>query len=101
MSDRLQIEAMHTERQLITAVNQLRAALAFAQPQTWTMDMCRQRWPSLPAETIAALAAERIGYRGEPRKLVLALDEVIALDAEIAGRLRSQRSTPVAFRRTA
>lgn len=94
MNDRLAIELLHTERQLISTLGQLRLAVAFTAPQTWTMPMLRQRWPSLDEAAITHLAAERVGYQGSARDLVLSLDEVMAIDATITERLRAQRGTP-------
>lgn len=93
MTDRLLCEILHADRQMISALGALRLSINFALPQTWTMQQLLQRWPTLNAEAIAQLARDRVGYQGEAKGLTLLLDEVIAIDAVIADRMRAMRST--------
>ena len=99
MNERLQLEVLHTERQLVSSIGALRQALQFDQPQTWTMAMLRRRWPSLEAEAIAQVARDRVGYTGTTSGMVLLLDEVVACDAVIGERMRAQRATTTVLRR--
>lgn len=92
--ERLACEVLGVQRQLTTATLQLSRALAFNQPQTWSMSMLVGRYPAFNQEAIAAIARDRLGYQGETKAMVLSLDEVIALDAEIQRRLQGQRRQP-------
>jgi hypothetical protein len=88
--------------QVVAASKELTQTLRQSMPQTWTMEMLRARWAGFSDEAIMAVLESRLGYRGEPgRRVVLALEEVLAVDEELRQRLAAQRLPPSQRRRVA
>jgi hypothetical protein len=81
--------------QVIAASKELTQTMRQTQPQTWSMDMLRARWAGFSEEAIMAVLQSRLGYQGEAgRRVVLALEEVLAVDEELRQRLAAQRLPP-------
>jgi hypothetical protein len=88
--------------QLLAAQKEMVQTLRQAQPQTWTMDMLRARWAGFSDDAIMAVLAERLGYQAAPgKRVVLALEEVLAVDEELRQRLAASRLPPSQRRRSA
>jgi len=81
--------------QVIAASRELTQTMRQTLPQTWSMDMLRQRWAGFSEDAIMAVLETRLGYRREPgKRVVLALEEVLAVDEELRQRLAAQRLPP-------
>lgn len=94
MNEKLAVELLYVEKQLISSLGHLRLTMQAQLPQTWPLSALRQRWAGLDVEAIAQVARDRVGYQGEAKHLLLSLDEVIACDAVIHERLRALRASP-------
>jgi len=69
-------------------IAQLTAAQRAALPTLFGMPELRAKWPGLSDDQIKALAAEHAGYQGGAgRRVTLHLDQVLLIDAILAGRV--------------
>ena len=85
----------YTFAQVIAANKELTRTMQQTQPQTWTLEMLRARWAGFSDDAIMAVLESRLGYQGEPgKRVVLALEEVLAVDEELRQRLAGQRLPP-------